>query len=106
MRMTKSFKFSARLILVPIVMILQLGLTVCSVVFSVFGGIGELIGSIVGIVLIARSLLCRVMGILEGPLFWEMFLGGVAFKAIPEAINKISEEGIEIVKGILYALVF
>ena len=46
------------------------------------------------------------MGILEGPLFWEMFLGGVAFKAIPEAINAIGEEGIGIVKGILYALVF
>ena len=106
MSVAKVFKFSAHLVLVPIVMVLQFGLTVCSIVFSVFGGIGELIGRIVGIVLIAGSLLCRVMGILEGPLFWKMFLGGVAFKAIPEAINAIGEEGIGIVKGALYKLVF
>ncbi len=86
-------------------MVLQFGLTVCSVVFSVFDGIGKLIGSVVGIVLIAGSLLCRVMGILEGHLFWEMFLGGVAFKAIPQAINAIGEEGIAVAKGALYKLI-
>ena len=87
-----------------IVFAIQLVLTVGVVIFGAAGGIITKAGEIVGGLLILGSLLCVATGQITGDIFLKMFLGGVAFGAIPAAITKLGEEGILAVKGTLYRL--
>lgn len=84
-----------------IVFAIQLVLTVGVVIFGAAGGIITKAGEIVGGLLILGSLLCVATGQITGDIFLKMFLGGVAFGAIPAAITKLGEEGIFLVKGVL-----
>ncbi len=77
-----------------IVFAIQLVLTVGVVIFGAAGGIITKAGEIVGGLLILGSLLCVATGQITGDIFLKMFLGGVAFGAIPAAITKLGEEGI------------
>lgn len=54
-----------------------------------------------GGLLILGSLLCVTTGQISGDIFLKMFLGGVAFGAVPDVITKLGEEGILFVKGAL-----
>jgi hypothetical protein len=77
-----------------IVFAIQLVLRVGVVIFGAAGGIITKAGEIVGGLLILGSLLCVATGQITGDIFFKMFLGGVAFGAIPAAITKLGEEGI------------
>ena len=71
------------------------------VIFGATGGIVTKAGEIVGGLLILGSLLCVATGQISGDIFLKMFLGGVAFGAVPAVITKLGEEGILFVKGAL-----
>ena len=88
-----------------IVFAIQLVLTVGVVIFGAAGGIITKAGEIVGGLLILGSLLCVATGQITGDIFLKMFLGGVAFGAIPAAITKLGEEGILAINGTLYKLI-
>ncbi len=88
-----------------IVFAIQLVLTVGVVIFGAAGGIITKAGEIVGGLLILGSFLCVATGQITGDIFLKMFLGGVAFGAIPAAITKLGEEGILAIKGTLYKLI-
>lgn len=88
-----------------IVFFIQLVLTVGVVIFGAAGGIVTKAGEIVGGFLVLGSLLCVATGQITGDIFIKMFLGGVAFGAIPAAITKLGEEGILALKGTLYKLI-
>ena len=88
-----------------IVFAIQLVLTVGVVIFGAAGGIITKAGEIVGGLLILGSLLCVATGQITGDIFLKMFLGGVAFGAIPAAITKLGEEGIFTIKEVLYKLI-
>ena len=91
---------------VKIVMLfIQLVLTVCVVILGAAGGIVTKAGEIIGGLLILGSFLCVATGQVSGDIFLKMFLGGVAFGAIPAAITKLGEEGILALKGTLYKLI-
>lgn len=84
-----------------IVFAIQLVLTVGVVIFGAAGGIVTKAGEIVGGLLILGNLLCVATGQISGDIFLKMFLGGVAFGAVPAVITKLGEEGILFVKGAL-----
>lgn len=84
-----------------IVFAIQLVLTVGVVIFGAAGGVITKAGEIVGGLLILGSLLCVATGQITEDIFLKMFLGGVAFGAIPAAITKLGEEGILAIKGAL-----
>lgn len=84
-----------------IVFAIQIVLTVGVVIFGAAGGIVTKVGEIVGGLLILGSLLCVATGQISGDIFLKMFLGGVAFGAVPAAITKLGEEGIFAIKGII-----
>ena len=80
-------------------------MTVGVVIFGAAGGIVTKAGEIIGGLLILGSFLCVATGQVSGDIFLKMFLGGVAFGAIPAAITKLGEEGILALKGTLYKLI-
>ena len=88
-----------------IIFAIQLILTVGVVIFCAAGGIVTKAGEIVGGLLILGSFLCVATGQISGDIFFKMFLGGVAFGAIPAVITKLGEEGILALKGTLYKLI-
>ncbi len=88
-----------------IIFAIQLILTVGVVIFGAAGGIVTKAGEIVGGLLILGSFLCVATGQISGDIFFKMFLGGVAFGAIPAVITKLGEEGILALKGTLYKLI-
>ena len=88
-----------------VVFAIQLILTVGVVIFGAAGGIVTKAGEIIGGLLILGSFLCVATGQVSGDIFLKMFLGGVAFGAIPAAITKLGEEGILALKGTLYKLI-
>lgn len=88
-----------------IIFAIQLILTVGVVIFGAAGGIVTKAGEIIGGLLILGSFLCVATGQVSGDIFLKMFLGGVAFGAIPAAITKLGEEGILALKGTLYKLI-
>ena len=88
-----------------IIFAIQLILTVGVVIFGAAGGIVTKAGEIVGGLLILGSFLCVATGQISGDIFLKMFLGGVAFGAIPAVITKLGEEGILALKGTLYKLI-
>ena len=55
-------------------------------------------------IVILGSFLCMATGQISGDIFLKMFLGGVAFGAIPAVITKLGEEGIFSAKDMLYKL--
>ena len=77
---------------------IQLILTGGVVIFGAAGGIVTKAGEIVGGLLILGSFLCVATGQISGDIFLKMFLGGVAFGAIPAVITKLGEEGILFIK--------
>ena len=81
-----------------IVFFTQIVLTLGVVIFGAAGGIVTKAGEIVGGLLILGSLLCVATGQVSGDIFLKMFLGGVAFAAIPAGITKLGEEGILLIK--------
>ena len=87
-----------------IMLFIQLVLTVAGVIFCMAGGIVTTAGELVGGFLILGSLLCVVTGQISGEIFLKMFLGGVAFGAIPATITELGEEGILAAKDALYKL--
>ena len=87
-----------------IVFAIQLVLTVGVVIFGAAGGIITKAGEIVGGLLILGSLLCVATGQITGDIFLKMFLGGVAFAAVPAIITKLGEEGILAIKSVLSAI--
>lgn len=96
------------ILLIPvrlIVFAIQLVLTVGVVIFSAAGGIVSKAGEIVGGLLILGSFLCVATGQISGDIFLKMFLGGVAFVAIPAVLTKLGEEGIFTIKEVLYKLI-
>ena len=105
METMKLFKTMICLLLKPFIFVIQIGLTAIAIVFSTIAGIGEVIGGILGIIFITTSLLGLLMGVVEGNVFWEMLLGGIAFKVIPTVIRVLCEEGIFAIKGALYDLI-
>ncbi len=84
-----------------IVFFIQLVLTLGVAIFGAAGGIVTKAGEIVGGLLILGCLLCVASGQISGDIFLKMFLGGVAFGAIPAAVTKLGEEGIFAIKGII-----
>ncbi len=69
--------------------------------FVSFGGILRLIGGILGILFAGSSILCLIMGLVSGREFWEMFLLGIAFGAIPTMLRMCGESGIYAIRSIL-----
>lgn len=88
-----------------IVFAIQIVLTVGVVIFGAAGGVVTKVGEIVGGLLILGSLLCVATGQVSGDIFLKMFLGGVAFAAVPAVITKLGEGGILWAKDALYKLV-
>lgn len=88
-----------------IVFFVQIVLTLGVVIFGAAGGIVTKAGEIVGGLLILGSLLCVATGQVSGDILLKMFLGGVAFAAVPAVITKLGEEGILWAKDALYKLV-
>ena len=88
-----------------IVFAIQLVLTVGVVIFGAAGGVITKAGEIVGGLLILGSLLCVATGQVSGDIFLKMFLGGVAFAAVPAVITKLGVEGIFTIKEVLYKLI-
>lgn len=88
-----------------IVFFIQIVLTLGVVIFGAAGGIVTKAGEIVGALLILGSLLCVATGQVSGDIFLKIFLGGVAFAAVPAVITKLGEEGILWAKDALYKLV-
>lgn len=84
-----------------IVFAIQIVLTVGVVIFGAAGGIITKAGEIVGGLLILGSLLCVATRQISGDIFLNMFLGGVAFAAVPAGITKLGEEGIFLLKRAL-----
>lgn len=98
----KIFKFLFKAILRVVLFFVQIILTVLAIVVGICGGYAELIGGIIGGLLILGSLLCIATGQVDGSIFVQMFLTGVAFSAIPAAIKALGEEGIYALKDALY----
>ena len=101
MRMLKAILLApVRLIL----LFIQLVLTAVALALGVTGGFVSIAGEIVGGILTLGSFLCMATGQISGDIFLKMFLGGVAFGAIPAVITKLGEEGIFAAKDMLYKL--
>lgn len=101
----KVIKFIGKAIIRLIVFFLQIVLTIIAVLFGICGGYAELIGEIVGGILILCSFFCVVTGQVEVAMFVKMFLIGAAFSAIPAGIKLMGEEGIYAIKDALYKCV-
>lgn len=81
--------------------VLQLALAVLAACVSFGGGVLQLIGRMLGTLFVGSSILCLIMGLVTGREFCEMFLLGVAFGAIPAALRRCGEGGINALRGIL-----
>ncbi len=81
--------------------VLQLALAVLAACVSFGGSVLQLIGRILGTLFVGSSILCLIMGLVTGREFWEMFLLGIAFGAIPAALQMLGEGGIHALRRML-----
>ena len=84
------------------VVFLQIALTILAAFVSFGGGVVKKIGGIIGGLFIVASIMCLATGQVSSHEFWMMFLVGIAFGAIPTFIKLFGEEGIYVIKSILY----
>ena len=80
---------------------LQLVLTVLAACVYFGGGVLQRIGRIVGTLFVGSSIICLIMGLVSGREFWEMFLLGIAFGAVPAVLRMCGESGIYAIRSVL-----
>ena len=76
-------------------------LTVLAACIGFGGGVLQLIGGILGTLFAVSSILCLIMGLVSGREFWEMFLLGIAFGAVPIMLRMCGESGIYAIRSML-----
>lgn len=90
-----------RMILKPVVLVLQMMLTVVSVTIGFLGGIAMLIGCVIGALLVIFSVFGLMSGQVVGTGFYSMFLCGICFGVIPTTLQIWGQTGIGMLKGLL-----